>query len=605
MAKRCITLDEVSQLLEDCEEKYSEATVCVLPPNTSQLSDEDEGDEDVANAGNVTVADVPGELEVEMVGEDMEDDTLFENEGDDAETEENQPSTSSAPPAKWPRKKKCPVPSWTKQKKPVFPKTSALNGQAAGVTENKLRQTLAQHNPVQLFEEFFSPEIYDLICKETVRYSTDFRNDHEFHTSTEEVKVFLGILIITGYHKVPSEADYWSDAEDLVVPIVKNAMSRNRFQKLKSYIHFVDNSTADSNIGDQSFKVKPLFELLNENFCKFGYFTPNISIDEMIVKYYGRNSLKQFIKGKPIRFGYKYWAICSSEGYCYTFSLYCGKETTATDVPLGSRVVLNAVQHIADPSSYALYFDNFFTNMDLLSQLADRGFRATATIRENRINRTCPMKSSKEMKKSDRGASEYVYDRTSEVLLVRWHDNNIVTVATNHDSIELLHDVKRRVKGQKEKSTVKMPNLIYNYNVYMGGVDHHDWLVSKYCVSIRGKKWYWPLFTRCIDMAIVNAWILHKSIHGGNAISLKDFRRAIAIVYLKTTVQRKHAGRPRVPRLPTGADIMRYDGVGHFLMQRDKQRRCQREGCKGKPKTYCNKCNTTLCRTCFQPYHDK
>uniref|UniRef100_A0A8C4RHN7 PiggyBac transposable element-derived protein domain-containing protein n=1 Tax=Erpetoichthys calabaricus TaxID=27687 RepID=A0A8C4RHN7_ERPCA len=270
MAKRCITLDEVSQLLEDCEEKYSKATVCVLPPNTSQLSDEDEGDEDVANAGNVTVADVPGELEVEMVGEDMEDDTLFENEGDDAETEENQPSTSSAPPAKRPRKKKCPAPSWTKQKKPVFPKTSALNGQAAGVAENNLRQTLAQHNPVQLFEEFFSPEIYDLICKETVRYSTDFRNDHEFHTSTEEVKVFLGILIITGYHKVPSEADYWSDAEDLVVPIVKNAMSRNRFQKLKSYIHFVDNST-------------------------------------MIVKYYGRNSLKQFIKGKPIRFGYKYW----------------------------------------------------------------------------------------------------------------------------------------------------------------------------------------------------------------------------------------------------------------------------------------------------------
>ncbi|CAL1547059.1 unnamed protein product, partial [Lymnaea stagnalis] len=180
---------------------------------------------------------------------------------------------------------------------------------------------------------------------------------------------------------------------------------------------------------------------------------------------------------KPIRFGYKYWAKCSSEGYCYTFSLYFGKETNAADVRRGSRVVLNAVQHITDPRSYALHFDNFFTNVVLLSLQTDTGFQATATIRENRINRTCPTKSSKEMKKSDHGASEYVYERTSEALLVRWHDNNIVTVAINHDSLLPLHSVKRCVKDQKDKSTVKMPNLISNYNGYMGGVDHHDWHV--------------------------------------------------------------------------------------------------------------------------------
>ncbi|KAG2457170.1 IMA4 protein, partial [Polypterus senegalus] len=55
MSRSCLTLHEVSQLLEECEEEYSEATVCVLPPNTSELSDKDEGDEDVANAGNILV----------------------------------------------------------------------------------------------------------------------------------------------------------------------------------------------------------------------------------------------------------------------------------------------------------------------------------------------------------------------------------------------------------------------------------------------------------------------------------------------------------------------------------------------------------------------
>lgn len=56
----------------------------------------------------------------------------------------------------------------------------------------------------------------------------------------------------------------------------------------------------------------------------------------MTVRYYGHNSLKQFIHAKPIRFGYKLWAMCGDDGYCYNFSLYCGKYTTtaATADPL-------------------------------------------------------------------------------------------------------------------------------------------------------------------------------------------------------------------------------------------------------------------------------
>jgi hypothetical protein len=41
----------------------------------------------------------------------------------------------------------------------------------------------------------------------------------------------------------------------------------------------------------------------------------------------------------------------------------------------------------------------------------------------------------------------------------------------------------------------------------MGGVDHQDWLVGKYTIQIRGKRWYWPIFTRIVDMALTNAWI--------------------------------------------------------------------------------------------------
>ena len=40
-----------------------------------------------------------------------------------------------------------------------------------------------------------------------------------------------------------------------------------------------------------------------------------VSIDESMMPYYGSHSCKMFIKGKPIRFGYKLWCLCESDGY--------------------------------------------------------------------------------------------------------------------------------------------------------------------------------------------------------------------------------------------------------------------------------------------------
>ncbi|XP_035218884.1 piggyBac transposable element-derived protein 2-like [Stegodyphus dumicola] len=137
----------------------------------------------------------------------------------------------------------------------------------------------------------------------------------------------------------------------------------------------------------------------------------------------------------------------------------------------------------------------------------------------------------------------------------------------------------------------------------MGGVDHDDWLAGLYSIKIRGKKWYWPLFIRLLDMAMVNAWIIHKTLNKNEALNLKDFRRAVTTVYLKETVIRTK-GRPRIWTVLSDAkEGIRKDSVGHFLLKREKQRRWQREGWKRKSKTYCGKCDKTLCQACFEPFH--
>ena len=75
---------------------------------------------------------------------------------------------------------------------------------------------------------------------------------------------------------------------------------------------FNDNMAMDDN---RSYKVRPLFQLLskasidlNMN-CKEYY-----SNNEMMVPYYRRYGDKQYIRGKPVRFGFKLWTICTSDG---------------------------------------------------------------------------------------------------------------------------------------------------------------------------------------------------------------------------------------------------------------------------------------------------
>jgi DNA excision repair protein ERCC-6 len=140
--------------------------------------------------------------------------------------------------------------------------------------------------------------------------------------TADEVRVFVGFLLLTGYHKLPSERLYWSEDEDLGLKIVKKAISRNKCKKVKSMIHFQDNE----NKQDRGFKIRLLMEMINVAFQQSGIFEEFLSVDEMIVKDYGHNSLKQFIRGKPIRFGYKLCSLCGTSGYCFNFRLYCGKD---------------------------------------------------------------------------------------------------------------------------------------------------------------------------------------------------------------------------------------------------------------------------------------
>ncbi|XP_025407097.1 piggyBac transposable element-derived protein 3-like [Sipha flava] len=133
----------------------------------------------------------------------------------------------------------------------------------------------------------------------------------------------------------------------------------------------------------------------------------------------------------------------------------------------------------------------------------------------------------------------------------------------------------------------------------MGGTDLMDENVNRYRIGLRGKKWWWCLFTWLIDVSIQNAWILHKK-SGGN-LSQLEFRRDIVKTYLIT-----YSNLPKRPgpsaKIP---DAARYDGRDHLIIPVANGMRCAADNCTSKGRTQCLKCNVGICVMCFASYHNK
>ena len=121
-----------------------------------------------------------------------------------------------------------------------------------------------------------------------------------------------------------------------------------------------------------------------------------------MVSYIGRHSSKMFIRGKPIRFGYKNWVLASSYGCPYKFETYTGaSKSKDSSKPLGPQVVCSLLSVVKNPTCHRVYFDNFFTSYSLLCYLHENKFREPGTIRENRTMK-CLLRSSKVVLKEKR-----------------------------------------------------------------------------------------------------------------------------------------------------------------------------------------------------------
>jgi uncharacterized protein YajQ (UPF0234 family) len=82
---------------------------------------------------------------------------------------------------------------------------------------------------------------------------------------------------------------------------VADVMSRNRWQAIKTNIHLNDNSTSDQTT-DKLFKLRPFLDSLSNNLQKITI-DEKVCVNEQIIPFKGRHSLKVYVKNKPKKWG--------------------------------------------------------------------------------------------------------------------------------------------------------------------------------------------------------------------------------------------------------------------------------------------------------------
>ena len=327
----------------------------------------------------------------------------------------------------------------------------------------------------------------------------------------DELCAYMGFMILMGIVKLPAIYDYWKKDAIYHYSPVASRISRDRFFELHRYLHFADNrflAAPGSPEYDRLGKIRPVIHMIGERLSAVCEIGRDVSIDEAMVPFKGRSSLKQYMPMKPTKRGFKVWMCADAQtGYVSGFEVYTGKKGTTIERGLGEKVVKTLTTPLHNTYRH-VYFDNFFSSIDLFLDLLRAGLYSCGTMRTNRRGFPSELKEPAKKGFKERGQSRTC--QCNNLTVSVWQDNRPVVVAATNSNPTISTNVLRKNKDGSSTS-YHCPNSVTNYNKYMGGVDHNDQLRGYYNVRMKCRKSYKYIFWFLFDLSITNAYILFAS----------------------------------------------------------------------------------------------
>jgi hypothetical protein len=262
----------------------------------------------------------------------------------------------------------------------------------------------SQPQPIDYFSLFLTDDLWQTITTNTNRYAAfqHRTNPKERQRSwknmiLDELRVFVGVLIYMGMHKEPQIEDYWNTNIQLgPLHTIPSHISLYRFEQIKRFLHISDaeddiRQGRDDNIrqgrdDEWWYKLEPLASSLQRSFMRFYTPSSKVSIDELMVRCFGRSVHTYKMPNKPIPQGYKLFGI-ADHGYLYAFQWSSkAKGMQLKDTILYPKLTNTGclVQSLAlslPQRRITIYMDNYFTSIPQFEELCTCEFSAVRTTR--------------------------------------------------------------------------------------------------------------------------------------------------------------------------------------------------------------------------------
>ena len=170
----------------------------------------------------------------------------------------------------------------------------------------------SQPEPIDYLHLFLTDDLWQTITTNSNRYAafqhrTNLKERHRAWKNMipEELRVFVGALIYMGIHKEPQIKDYWNTDIHLgLLHTIPFHMSLRRFEQIKRFLHISDAEDDIRQGRDNSpewwHKLKPLTSALQHSFMKWYTLSSIVSMDELMVRCFGRFIHTYKMLSKPI-----------------------------------------------------------------------------------------------------------------------------------------------------------------------------------------------------------------------------------------------------------------------------------------------------------------
>ena len=211
---------------------------------------------------------------------------------------------------------------------------------------------------------------------------------------------------------------------------------------------------------------------------------------------------------------------------------------------MGGRKVVTQLSEPYLDRGHVIYCDRFFSHLDLTAYLRSRhtgmvGTSAISSIPPDLAYLVSNMHSLTWANKWYRHKPVFNYQPRQgpnqnipvdePVCLIVWMDKKYRTTGKKVVFItncipaiptslqEQCH--RKNIRDEKYQYTrqlITSPPILKAYNYRIGGVDNHDRLVRQHTVPLTAKRGYIKILFHVSDSAVVNAWILYKTVKQAN-----------------------------------------------------------------------------------------